>query len=316
MRRPLLALLLPVLLPACTWWSSRERVLVASEPPGAAIWVDGQSTGKTTPAAIDIGGHFGGDHVIELRKKGYRTVRRRAYQYTEGYTSRWIDGAYDETLPPLPIFWTTGDLLYASASNTLAKRAIGSSGQALVVSGGLPTWAAITSLGTVTTGVWQGTAVAAAYGGTGQTSYTTGDLLYASGASALSKLGVGATNQVLTVTGGAPAWAYPAIPQRSVSADTTFALTDGGGHVYHPSADTTPRTWTIPANASVAFPIGAAITIINDTSAGALTIAITSDTLVQAGTGSTGSRTLAANGDATLLKIGATRWRINGTGLT
>jgi hypothetical protein len=212
--------------------------------------------------------------------------------------------------------WTTGDLLYASASNTLAKRAIGSTGQALVVSGGLPTWASITTLGTIATGVWQGTAVAAAYGGTGQTSYTTGDLLYATGATALSKLGVGATNQVLTVTGGAPAWAYPAIPQRSVSADTTFALTDGGGHVYHPSADTTARTWTIPANASVAFPIGAAILVINDTSAGALTIAITSDTLVQAGTGSTGSRTLAANGEATLLKIGTTRWRISGTGLT
>jgi len=212
--------------------------------------------------------------------------------------------------------WTTGDLLYASGTNTLTKRAIGSSGQALVVSGGLPTWASITTLGTIATGVWQGTAVAAAYGGTGQTSYTTGDLLYASGATALSKLGVGATNQVLTVTGGAPAWAYPAIPQRSVSADTTFALTDGGGHVYHPSADTTARTWTIPANASVAFPIGAAILIINDTSAGDLTIAITSDTLVQAGTGSTGSRTLAANGEATLLKIGTTRWRISGTGLT
>jgi hypothetical protein len=111
MLRPVLVLPLLALLPACTWWSSRERVLVASEPPGASIWVDGQSTGKTTPATVDIGGHFGGDHVIELRKKGYRTVRRRAYQYTEGYTSRWIDGAYDETLPPLPIFWTTGDLL-------------------------------------------------------------------------------------------------------------------------------------------------------------------------------------------------------------
>ena len=62
--------------------------------------------------------------------------------------------------------------------------------------------------------------------------------------------------------------------------------------------------------------VGTAITLINDSSAGAITIAITSDTLVLAGTGSTGSRTLAANGDATLLKIGATRWRINGTGLT
>jgi hypothetical protein len=212
--------------------------------------------------------------------------------------------------------WTTGDLLYASASNTLAKRAIGSAGQALVVSGGLPTWASITTLGTIATGVWQGTAVAAAYGGTGQTSYTTGDLLYATGATALSKLGVGAANQVLTVSGGAPAWTYSTIPQNSRSADYTLALSDGGGHVYHPSADTTPRTFTIPANASIAFPVGSAVTFVNDSSAGAITIAITSDTLVLMGTGSTGSRTLAANGIATALKVATTRWVISGTGLT
>lgn len=39
--------------------------------------------------------------------------------------------------------WTAGDLLYSSAENTLAKRAIGSANQGLIVSGGLPTWAAI-----------------------------------------------------------------------------------------------------------------------------------------------------------------------------
>lgn len=38
--------------------------------------------------------------------------------------------------------YATGDLLYASASNTLAKRAIGTTGQVLTVSGGVPTWAA------------------------------------------------------------------------------------------------------------------------------------------------------------------------------
>jgi hypothetical protein len=37
--------------------------------------------------------------------------------------------------------YTTGDILYASASNTLTKRAIGTTGQVLTVSGGLPTWA-------------------------------------------------------------------------------------------------------------------------------------------------------------------------------
>ncbi len=41
--------------------------------------------------------------------------------------------------------YTTGDLLYASASNTLSKRAIGSTGDVLTVTGGIPTWAAPTS---------------------------------------------------------------------------------------------------------------------------------------------------------------------------
>lgn len=109
---------------------------------------------------------------------------------------------------------------------------------------------------------------------------------------------------------------YLGVPQNSQSADYTTVLTDSGKHIYHPSADTTPRTWTISANASVAYPIGTAITFVNDTSAGAITIAITSDTMVLAGAGTTGSRTLAANGIATALKITATRWMISGSGLT
>ena len=106
------------------------------------------------------------------------------------------------------------------------------------------------------------------------------------------------------------------IPQNSQSAAYTCVLSDAGKHIYHPSADTTARTFTIPANASVAYPLGTAITFINDTSAGAVTIAITTDTLVFAGAGTTGSRTLAANGVATAIKIGTTRWMISGTGLT
>jgi hypothetical protein len=42
---------------------------------------------------------------------------------------------------------TTGDLLYASAANTLARRAIGSTGQVLTVSGGVPSWATASSGG-------------------------------------------------------------------------------------------------------------------------------------------------------------------------
>ena len=106
------------------------------------------------------------------------------------------------------------------------------------------------------------------------------------------------------------------IPQNSKSADYTLVLTDAGKHIYHPGSDTSTRTWTIPANSSVAYTIGTAITFVNDTSGGAITIAITSDTLVLAPDGTTGSRTLAANGMATAIKMTSTRWMISGSGLT
>lgn len=107
---------------------------------------------------------------------------------------------------------------------------------------------------------------------------------------------------------------YMNIPQNSQSADYTAAIADRGKHVYHPVGDNNPRTFTIPANASVAFAIGTAITFVNDKNT--LTIAITSDTLVWAEDGSTGSRTLAENGICTALKVTSTRWIISGVGLS
>lgn len=106
------------------------------------------------------------------------------------------------------------------------------------------------------------------------------------------------------------------IQQNSQSAAYTLVLSDAGKHILHPSADTTARTFTIPANASVAYPIGTALTFVNQNGAGVVTIAITTDTMRLAGAGTTGSRTLAANGIATALKITATEWLISGTGLT
>lgn len=102
------------------------------------------------------------------------------------------------------------------------------------------------------------------------------------------------------------------LPQNSQSAAYTTVLLDSGKHILHPSADTTARTFTIAANASVAYPIGTMLTIVNQDSAGVLTVAITSDTMRLAGAGTTGSRTMAANCVATALKITATEWIISG----
>ena len=109
---------------------------------------------------------------------------------------------------------------------------------------------------------------------------------------------------------------YLEIPQNSRSADYTLVSTDTGKSIYHPGADTSARTWTIPANSSVNFATGTAINFINDTGGGNITIAITTDTMILAGNGATGSRTLSANGMATAIKMSGTRWIISGTGVT
>lgn len=106
------------------------------------------------------------------------------------------------------------------------------------------------------------------------------------------------------------------IPQNSQSAAYTLVAADAQKHIFHPSADTTARIWTIPANSSVAFPVGTAVTFVNQNAGGVITIAITTDTMRLAGAGTTGSRTLAANGVATAIKVTSTEWIISGTGLT
>jgi hypothetical protein len=65
----------------------------------------------------------------------------------------------------------------------------------------------VSALGTVASGVWNGTAIVTTYGGTGLASYTAGDLPYYATGTALSKLGIGANGYVLTSNGTAPTWA-------------------------------------------------------------------------------------------------------------
>lgn len=105
------------------------------------------------------------------------------------------------------------------------------------------------------------------------------------------------------------------IPQNSQSTNYTTVLGDAGKHIYHPSSDSNARTFTIAANASVAYPIGTGITFVNKSSS-AVTIAINSDTLVFSPGGATGSRTLAQYGIATAIKDTSTSWLIAGTGIT
>jgi hypothetical protein len=104
------------------------------------------------------------------------------------------------------------------------------------------------------------------------------------------------------------------VPQVSKSENYTLVITDAGKQIFHPSSDDNARTFTIPANSSVAFPVGTAITFINRINT--LTIAITTDTLTLANTTDTGSMELAVNGMATEIKLDSTNWLISGVGVT
>lgn len=73
--------------------------------------------------------------------------------------------------------------------------------------------------------------------------------------------------------------------------------------------------WVIPANASVAFEIGTIIPLYNN-SGTAQNVTITSDTLRQAGTTNTGTRSVGPYGGAVLRKRAATVWTIEGAGVS
>jgi len=144
----------------------------------------------------------------------------------------------------------------------------------------------------------------------------TGPLILQGGATALGDAPsdgtlYGRKNAVWTAV---PAATTGIISENPQSADYTLVLGDAGKFIYHPATDNNARTFTIPANASVAYTIGTVISFVNMINT--LTIAITTDTMTLAGTGATGSRTLAANGTCTAIKIDTAAWIISGTGLT
>jgi hypothetical protein len=136
------------------------------------------------------------------------------------------------------------------------------------------------------------------------------------GGSQLAFGAAGVENFRITSTGGitssnlADAVGYKGLPQNSQTAAYTLALSDMGKHI-----SITTGGVVIPANGSVAFPIGSAVTIFNNSGSNQ-TISITTDTLRQAGTANTGSRTLAQYGVATVLKVTSTVWVISGAGVS
>lgn len=110
-----------------------------------------------------------------------------------------------------------GDLIVATAADSVDRLAVGSNNQTLLADSA------------------QSTGVK--WGSSPQSLMTaTGDLLYASSANTPAKLAIGSTSQVLTVSGGVPAWATPSsggmtsIASGSLSGSTTTISSISGSY--------------------------------------------------------------------------------------
>ena len=213
------------------------------------------------------------------------SVRYEQIQYVEGVSSAG----------------TSGYVLTSNGAGTAP------SFQSLSVTGFLPTTGG-TMTGAITFAAGQTfTGTLPLTGGT-----MTGNIVFNSG----QPLGTPSSGTLSSCTvDGTDAVGFRNIPVNSQSAAYTAVLADSGKCILHPSTDANARTFTIPANGSVAYPIGTAISFVNMTSQ-VVSIAITTDTMYLAGTGTTGTRSLAQYGTATALKLTSTTWIISGAGLT
>lgn len=115
---------------------------------------------------------------------------------------------------------------------------------------------------------------------------------------------------------GGSAWSigFREVPQNPQNASYQLVAADNGKHIY--SLNSAAQTITVPPNGTVGFPLGTTVTIVNN-GASAITIAQGSGvTLCQSGTTSTGNRTIAVRGVATLIKVETNIWFVSGTGIS
>lgn len=243
------------------------------------------AVGFTPRGAWSSGANYATNDVVSLSGSSYLAIQASTNQNPATQTAYWLvlaskgdTGTGDVTGPASSV--DSEIALFDSTTGKLIKRAS-------------------------TTGILKGTSGVLSAATAGTDYVAPGGALGTPSSGTLSNCTVDGTDSV----------GFRNAPVNSQSAAYTLVLADAGKVILHPSTDANARTFTIPANASVAYAVGTVLTFVNMTSQ-VVTIAITSDTLYLAGTGTTGSRSLAQYGMATAVKLTSTTWLINGSGLT
>ena len=149
---------------------------------------------------------------------------------------------------------------------------------------------------------------------TASTTTTNGALVIAGGVGIAGNLNIGGVlfGNITGATVNGFSVGYRGWPTSNPTTPYTPVLTDAGRQLVYAGA----ATLNIPLNSSVAYPIGTEFKITNN-SAGVITVTpILGVTLKLAGTSTVGTRSVGANGIATLTKAGTNTWFITGAGVT
>jgi hypothetical protein len=176
---------------------------------GSAVITGGTWNGGT------IGTAYGGTGLTSFSAANYALYSTSSSALTAG-TLPVAAGGTNVTS------FTANGIVYGNGTSALGVTAAGTTGQVLVGNtGSAPTWgnlsgAAVTTFQTSLDGLTPSTATSGAVtlagtlgatsGGTGLTSYTTGDIIYSSATNTLAKLPAGTNGQILSIASGIPAW--------------------------------------------------------------------------------------------------------------
>jgi hypothetical protein len=170
--------------------------------------------------------------------------------------------------------YTPNQLLYASGSGTIGQLATSSLGllttdvaegsnlywtntrfdNRLAATTSLPNLTALANLasvGTITSGTWNGSILAVPYGGTGWSNITSGTVLLGNGTGALSTTSAGTNGQVLALVSGVPTW----VATTSINNGVSSITQNGGG-----TAQTGALTFATSSLTTNGDTIGLAIT--------------------------------------------------------
>lgn len=240
--------------------------------------------------------------------------------YLDGVTSA-IQGQLDAKAPTAsPSFTGTVDFTGATVTGIdLLPDQTGEAGNYLTTNGTVASWAPV-SVEVTVADITDLTATATEINYTdGVTSNIQTQLNGKANLSGASFTGNISTTGTISGTAFTPSSAtsaaavgYMGLPLKTADGGTSSNMfhEDAGRVAY----TTSSRTLTILSDAAVPFPIGTTLVFISGP--GATTTIVNQDTMYLAGTGTTGTRTLAAHGMATAVKVAATTWYISGNGLT